>query len=156
VANLLLKEAERTGRRIRIMEWPAGVPIRNRVPVAEAIQKGIIRGSIVNVRLSSSRSAESECDIGGPTKIKHFRQKIAGGYLLVPKAQLQRCTQSFLRVDARGCARRFDLFVCGCCFRRSTNQPAIPHRRACAKQKEILFMSGTTNWRTTAGMKATF
>ena len=34
-------------------------------------------------------------------------------------------------------------------FRRSTNKPAIPNRRACAKQKEILFMSGTTNWRTT-------
>jgi hypothetical protein len=34
-------------------------------------------------------------------------------------------------------------------FRRSTNQPAIPNRTACAKQKEILFMSGTTNWRTT-------
>src|ERR1700730_12254734 len=35
-------------------------------------------------------------------------------------------------------------------FRSSTNQPAIPSRRACAKQKEILFMSGTANWRTTA------
>src|SRR5437016_956015 len=34
-------------------------------------------------------------------------------------------------------------------FRRSTNQPAVPNRRACAKQKEIFFMSGTTNWRTT-------
>jgi hypothetical protein len=29
-------------------------------------------------------------------------------------------------------------------------KPAIPNRRACAKQKEILFMSGTANWRTTA------
>ena len=34
-------------------------------------------------------------------------------------------------------------------FRRSTNQPATPNRRACAEQKEILFMSSTTNWRTT-------
>src|SRR5260370_41409228 len=35
-------------------------------------------------------------------------------------------------------------------FRRSTNQPAIPNRRACAKQEEILLMQNTTTWRTTA------
>jgi hypothetical protein len=52
VANLLLKEAERTGRRIRITEWPGGAPIRTRVWVTEATFKGIC-GSILNVRLSS-------------------------------------------------------------------------------------------------------
>src|SRR5260370_4733240 len=35
-------------------------------------------------------------------------------------------------------------------FRRSTNQPAIPNRRACAKQEDILLMQNTTIWRTTA------
>ena len=34
-------------------------------------------------------------------------------------------------------------------FRRSTNQPAIPYRRACAKQEDILLMRDTTIWRTT-------
>jgi hypothetical protein len=30
-------------------------------------------------------------------------------------------------------------------FGRSTNQPAIPNRRACAKQEEILLMKGDNN-----------
>jgi hypothetical protein len=34
-------------------------------------------------------------------------------------------------------------------FRRSTNQPAAPNRRACAKQEDILLMQDTTIWRTT-------
>jgi hypothetical protein len=34
-------------------------------------------------------------------------------------------------------------------FRRSTSQPAIPNRRACAKQEDILLMQDTTIWRTT-------
>ena len=41
-------------------------------------------------------------------------------------------------------------------FRRPTNQPAIPNRRVCAKQKEIPFMSGTTNWRTTGQVSRGF
>jgi hypothetical protein len=39
-------------------------------------------------------------------------------------------------------------------FRRLTNQPAIPDRRACAKQKDILLMQDTTIWRTTTAKKA--
>lgn len=53
VANLLLKEAARTRRRIRVTEWPGGAPIRIRVRVTEAIYNGIIRGKILNVRLPS-------------------------------------------------------------------------------------------------------
>src|SRR5260370_15942362 len=34
-------------------------------------------------------------------------------------------------------------------LRRSTNQPAITNRRACAKQEDILLMQNTTIWRTT-------
>jgi integrase len=34
-------------------------------------------------------------------------------------------------------------------FRRSTNQPAIPNRRAGAKQEVILLMQDTTIWRRT-------
>jgi hypothetical protein len=52
VANLLLKEAKRTGRQIRISEWPGGKPTRTSVRVTEAIYKGIC-GKILNVRLSS-------------------------------------------------------------------------------------------------------
>ena len=52
VANLLLKEAKRVGRRIRITEWPGGAPTRTSVRVPEAIYKGIC-GKILNVRLSS-------------------------------------------------------------------------------------------------------
>jgi hypothetical protein len=52
VANLLLKEAERIGHRIRVTEWPGGEPIRTRVRVTRTIYRGIRRG-IVNVRLSS-------------------------------------------------------------------------------------------------------
>jgi len=52
VANLLLKEAERTGHRIRITEWPGGTPIRTRVRVTKAIYKDVC-GHILNVRLHS-------------------------------------------------------------------------------------------------------
>jgi hypothetical protein len=52
VANLLLKEAKRTGHRIKIEEWPGGEPIRTSVRVTEAIYSGIC-GKILNVRLSS-------------------------------------------------------------------------------------------------------
>lgn len=52
VANLLLKDAERTGHQIRIAEWPGGTPIRSRVRVTTAIYDGINAGK-VNVRLSN-------------------------------------------------------------------------------------------------------
>jgi hypothetical protein len=52
VANLLLKDAERTGHQIRITEWPGGAPIRTRVRVTASIYEGI-RAGRVNVRLSN-------------------------------------------------------------------------------------------------------
>ena len=52
VANLLLKDAARMGRRIKVTEWPGGKPIRTSVHVTEAVYKGIC-GNMVNVRLSS-------------------------------------------------------------------------------------------------------
>lgn len=52
VAKLLVKDAERIGRRIRVTEWPGGKPIRTSVHVTEAVYKGIC-GKILNVRLSN-------------------------------------------------------------------------------------------------------
>jgi hypothetical protein len=51
VAQLLLRDAERTGHRIKIAEWPGGAPIRTEVRVERAIFEGIC-GNILNVRLS--------------------------------------------------------------------------------------------------------
>ena len=50
VANLLLKDAKRIGRRINIEEWPGGTRIRTSVHVTQAVFKGVC-GSILNVRL---------------------------------------------------------------------------------------------------------
>jgi hypothetical protein len=41
-------------------------------------------------------------------------------------------------------------------FRRLTNQPAIPDRRACAKQEDILLIQDTTIWRTTGLVRIDF
>jgi hypothetical protein len=40
-------------------------------------------------------------------------------------------------------------FTSASIFRRPTNKPAMPNRRACAKQEEIPLMKGTSIWRTT-------
>lgn len=116
VANLLLKEAERTGCRIRITEWPGGTPIRTRVRVTEAIYKGV-SGSRLNVRLSSHTlprdlvglpwgsivdvvsGKESIPIISGPAKFQH------GWYLPIweqheantPAAQLHRASKQWLK-----------------------------------------------------------
>jgi len=57
-----------------------------------------------------SRTAESGCDIGGSTRIKHSakRSRVATSGLL---AQRHRCPQSILRVDARSLTRRLDIFL---------------------------------------------
>src|ERR1700683_45181 len=48
VANLLIKEADRTGQRIRITEWPGGAAIRSRLRVTEEIYKKVC-GIIMSV-----------------------------------------------------------------------------------------------------------
>src|SRR5579872_1031490 len=53
VAKLILRDAERTGHRIKITEWPGGEPIRKRLRVTEAIYAGIRRETLKNVPLSS-------------------------------------------------------------------------------------------------------
>ena len=50
VANLLLKDAKRIGRRIKIEEWPDGARIRTSVHVTQEVFKGVC-GSVLNVRL---------------------------------------------------------------------------------------------------------
>jgi hypothetical protein len=52
VANLLLKDAERTGHRIKITEWPGGAPIRTQVHVQKEIFEAVC-GDIVNIHLSN-------------------------------------------------------------------------------------------------------
>jgi hypothetical protein len=52
VANLLLKDATRMGRRISVTEWPGGKPIRTSVHVTEAVYKRVC-GKIWNIRLSN-------------------------------------------------------------------------------------------------------
>jgi hypothetical protein len=52
VGKLILKDAERDGRRIMVTEWPGGKPIRTSVQVTEAVYKGVC-GNLLNVRLSS-------------------------------------------------------------------------------------------------------
>jgi hypothetical protein len=116
VANLLLKEAKRVGRRIRITEWPGGAPIRTRVQVTEATFKGVC-GSILNVRLSSPTllrdlaglpwgsivdvvsGEESIPIISGPAKFQN-------GWILpiweqhesnTPAAQLHRASEKWLK-----------------------------------------------------------
>jgi hypothetical protein len=116
VANLLLKEAERAGRRIRITEWPGGAPTRTRVRVTEAIYKGVC-GEILNVRLSSQNMPRdlvglpwgSIVDVvSGKTSIPIISgpAKFQNGWLLpiwekhessTPAAQLHRASKKWLK-----------------------------------------------------------
>jgi hypothetical protein len=51
VANLVLKEATRIGREIRIVEWPGGAPLRTTVRVNESIYEAVSSWRLANVPL---------------------------------------------------------------------------------------------------------